>query len=255
MFDILRRFFRKLFRREPSPVVEPEALETKPAQPETELPPEPPPPHKEESPDFEDDLRKAAREKLAQRRARRAKKKPKNEKAETGHRISRQGVRILSKDESFAHLFDLEEDGPGPSVPEASEEPEENFAEMLEDFMSPGHVEIFLEEKKGAFRDEPAPVNEQIKSYPEPEEEIDLHGHTAKEAERKTESFVRTARRNGRRTLRIIVGKGIHSRTKAVLPSIVQQKLAFLKKQGLVLTFRWENSAKRRSGSLIVYLS
>jgi len=248
MFDILRKFFRRLFRKKKPFPVEPEIVKAKLAQPEL-----PPPKPEKEPPDFQDELRKAAEEKLARRRERRAEKKTKTEKKETGQQVSRQGIPILSENDSFPQLFNLEKDKEPKK--EIQEEPDENFAEMLEFTLSEKHMKHFLQEKRGAFQDRPLPVSEEIKSYPPPEDEIDLHGYTAREAERKIESFIRTARWNGKLTLRVIMGRGTHSRGRAVLPDVVETKVVYLKKRGLVRTFKWENHGKLKSGSVIVYLA
>jgi hypothetical protein len=55
-------------------------------------------------------------------------------------------------------------------------------------------------------------------------------------------------------TLRIIVGKGLHSENGPVLPDVVEDTLSALQREGVVLAFRWEGRSKRRSGSVIVYL-
>jgi len=54
--------------------------------------------------------------------------------------------------------------------------------------------------------------------------------------------------------LRIIVGKGIHSLSKAVLPDVVEKKIVELKKEDIVMTFLWEKHRKLKSGAIIVYL-
>jgi len=41
--------------------------------------------------------------------------------------------------------------------------------------------------------------------------ECDLHGHTAREAEREVHRFVRKSQQTGKRWVLIIVGKGLHS--------------------------------------------
>jgi DNA-nicking Smr family endonuclease len=44
-----------------------------------------------------------------------------------------------------------------------------------------------------------------------PERDLDLHGTTAEQAEREVVAFVRAARSAGRRVVRVIHGKGLHS--------------------------------------------
>jgi hypothetical protein len=52
----------------------------------------------------------------------------------------------------------------------------------------------------------------------------------------------------------IIVGKGLHSEGRAVLPDVVAAELARLRQEKQVLAHRWERGAKRKSGAIIVYL-
>jgi hypothetical protein len=66
---------------------------------------------------------------------------------------------------------------------------------------------------------------------------------------------VRTAAADGRLTLRLIVGKGLHSADGAVLPDVIEDLLLALKRESLVLTFDWDKGVKRKSGAVIVYLT
>lgn len=101
----------------------------------------------------------------------------------------------------------------------------------------------------------PIPVEQRIKRYPAPQEDLDLHGFTGIEADRKTDIFIRSARSRGLFTVKIIVGKGTHSQGRAVLPDVVEDRLAVLKNEREVLTFRWEKRLKTHSGAVIVYLN
>jgi DNA-nicking Smr family endonuclease len=115
--------------------------------------------------------------------------------------------------------------------------------------------ESVLKEKKQDFRrSRPLSVGERVKAYPRPQTEIDLHGHTSAEAESTTESFIMDSRRKGILTARIIVGKGLHSEKKAILPDVVEAKLIELKRKKWVLDFKWEKKDKRKSGAVIVYI-
>ena len=51
------------------------------------------------------------------------------------------------------------------------------------------------------------------------------------------------------------MGKGLHSQGGAVLPDVIEDLAVALKRQKVVLTYRWEKRIKRKSGSLIVYLT
>ena len=69
--------------------------------------------------------------------------------------------------------------------------------------------------------------------------ECDLHGQTAREAERQVLRFVREAQRSGRRWVLIIVGKGLHSPGgKATLQSSVAEALSKRAPSRFVLAFR-----------------
>lgn len=69
--------------------------------------------------------------------------------------------------------------------------------------------------------------------------ECDLHGQTAREAERQVLRFVREAQRSGRRWVLIIVGKGLHSPGgKATLKSSVAEALSHRAPARFVLAFR-----------------
>lgn len=98
-------------------------------------------------------------------------------------------------------------------------------------------------------------LKEQLRRYPAPQAQLDLHGATAAVARRRAESYLRTALEDGRLTLRLIVGKGLHSEEGAVLPDVVEDLLLELKREGLVVAFRWEKGAKRKSGAVIVHLA
>ncbi|MBF0449894.1 MAG: Smr/MutS family protein [Candidatus Magnetomorum sp.] len=172
--------------------------------------------------------------------------------------MSKQGVPLLKDDDDLYKLFTGEkfQENTVDEREQGLEKNEENFSEMLEKSLSEcDNFQAILQEKERSLSPKiPSGINERLKEYPTPEVEIDLHGYTAKEAEKKAESFIRNARYNGIRTLRIIVGKGLHSQGKAVLPDVAERKVAELKKEDLVMTFQWEKDSKLKSGSMIVYL-
>ncbi len=94
-----------------------------------------------------------------------------------------------------------------------------------------------------------------VKGYPPSQETLDLHGCTGDEADQKTINFVTSARQRTLKTVQIITGKGLHSPGGvAVLPDIVEQRLRLLKKQGDIVSFRWEKRLKAKSGTVLVYL-
>jgi len=159
---------------------------------------------------------------------------------------SRTGIRVLDADEDFREVF-LGEQGEKPAP--------EDFAAMLEQSFSETDQQSLLRQKQSpAMSKNPVPVREKIKRYPAPEDELDLHGCTAREAEEKAEKFLESARLRGLQTVRIIVGKGTRSPGRAVLPDVIEDILVVQKKTDAILTFQWEKSAKRKSGAVIVYL-
>lgn len=84
------------------------------------------------------------------------------------------------------------------------------------------------------------------------EAELDLHGFHAQEALVRLEAFIATSARQGLHTVRIIVGRGVHSQAGAVLPDAVEKKVVAMKRAGRIATFAWEKKSKRASGALIV---
>lgn len=138
-----------------------------------------------------------------------------------------------------------------PADPEAA-----TFRELLEASLADKTHEGLLLEKRGAVPERPPVTAEQaIRGYPPPQEELDLHGRTSREAIDGTRAFVDKSRYRGKRTLLIIVGKGLHSEGRAILPDVVEAELARLRQEGKVLAHRWERGAKRRSGAIVVYLN
>lgn len=98
-------------------------------------------------------------------------------------------------------------------------------------------------------------LKEKLRRYPSPQAQLDLHGATAAKARQRAEDFIRASRANGHFTVRIIVGKGLHSEAGAVLPDAIEDLLVLLKREDLVLSYCWDKRIKRKSGAIIVYLS
>ncbi|MDH3654785.1 MAG: Smr/MutS family protein [Myxococcales bacterium] len=85
--------------------------------------------------------------------------------------------------------------------------------------------------------------------------ECDLHGQTAREAERQVLRFVREAQRSGRRWVLIIVGKGLHSPGgKATLKSSVAEALSKRAPARFVLAFRTAPRHLGGTGALVARL-
>lgn len=89
------------------------------------------------------------------------------------------------------------------------------------------------------------------KGFPDPQRELDLHGFSVPEALLEVSYFISQAITNRIRTVRIITGKGLHSKNMiSVLPEEIEKKLASLKRERKILTFKRE----RTGGSFAVYL-
>jgi DNA-nicking Smr family endonuclease len=165
-------------------------------------------------------------------------------------RFDNKGFRIISDGDDLEKLFRV--------GGVQHKEREESFARLFEKSRIDAYQQAMLKEKMyapGVENKKPLTAAEKIKLYPRvPQAELDLHGYTGPEAEVRAETFIRNARVRGLKTVRIIVGKGLHSDGKAVLPDVVQTKMIDLKRKKWVLGYKWENKDKRKSGSLIVYL-
>ncbi|WP_462268345.1 Smr/MutS family protein [Desulfobacter sp.] len=100
----------------------------------------------------------------------------------------------------------------------------------------------------------PMPLKRRLKRYPPPEADLDLHGFTAIGARIKTQTFISRAHVQGFFTLRIIVGKGLHSEDGPVLPHVVEDLIKEMKNDNLVLSYKWEGGKRSKFGALLVYL-
>jgi len=140
-------------------------------------------------------------------------------------------------------------------APVVSDDDDDNFADMFEASLSEIKIRDILAEKHGDVIEQRPTTREIVKTRPAPQMQIDLHGCNRKEAEQKADSFIYSARYKGLKTVRIIVGKGIHSRGEAVLPDVIEKNIIALKKKQVVLSYCWEKRKKRKSGAVIVYLA
>ena len=108
-----------------------------------------------------------------------------------------------------------------------------------------------MDEKATLEEGVPASSTELTADYPGPQRELDLHEQTQEEATFSLRRFIENAVHQRVRTLRVITGKGLHSRdARPVLLELVARELAGYKKSGQVLHFRKEKTG----GSYIVYL-
>ncbi len=169
---------------------------------------------------------------------------------------------VLDSDEEFLKAF-TKKDKPKTAVQEksafrdATEEQDcednddslenEDFAAMLEESFK-------IKKSKPIEKPKPLPLKKRLKRYPGVELELDLHGYNAIGAQLKLRSFIQSCKHQGFFTVRVIVGKGIHSEDGAVLPDIVEDELKAMKKQNLIIFYEWDRKKKKTSGAIIVYL-
>lgn len=89
----------------------------------------------------------------------------------------------------------------------------------------------------------------------EVEAECDLHGLSAREAEREVHRFVRTCQQRGKRWVLIIVGQGLHSPSgKGTLKSKVVEALSKQAAARFVLAFRTAPRHLGGAGALVTRL-
>jgi DNA-nicking Smr family endonuclease len=133
-----------------------------------------------------------------------------------------------------------------------SENPEDDFASLLAEFMPPDMKEVIKEKEAGLPKEKKGGPK-----HPDaPADSLDLHEHTSEEAKRRIGFFIQNSHHNRLKTVEIITGKGIHSSGgKPILRDIAEEKINDLIKQKLVKSFKWDNGKKERSGSMIVYLN
>lgn len=133
------------------------------------------------------------------------------------------------------------------SVKTSGPEDEEDFESMLE--------RSFARKKPGLNpRSKTVPLKKRLKRYPPVEKKLDLHGFKAVQAQAKARSFIQTCKMQGFFTIRVVVGKGLHSDFGPVLPDLIEDLVLQMKQEGSVLWFEWDKEVKSKSGSLIIYL-
>jgi len=136
------------------------------------------------------------------------------------------------------------------SFPEDNDSTENNsvdFVQLLEESFKNG-------EEKSVKKPPPIPLQKRLKRYPPVEVQLDLHGYNAIGAQVKVRSFILNCKHQGFFTLRLIVGKGLHSDLGPVLPDVVEDVVRQMRKQGLVIFYEWDKKKKSKSGAMIVYL-
>ncbi len=154
------------------------------------------------------------------------------------------GINILDHSKGFTRIF----------LQNNEKNNKDNFSKLLNSSLKGKTMQAMMREKKDKPKPATVPLKKRLKRYPPPQKLLDLHGDTASMAETRADSYIRTCGKNGIFTLRIVVGKGLHSEYGAVLPDIIEDLLIKLKKEEVVLWFKWDRKKKSSSGSLIVYL-
>jgi DNA-nicking Smr family endonuclease len=213
---------------------------------DTSAPPTPPQPREEKTPPPQPETPEPEPQEIKKKTRKKSAERSKHEPA-----IDKKGFRVLTNRHDLHRLFGGEE--------EEKKKGDSDFARMFEESQNDVYQKRLMIDKKQAEHHDPArtprPPSEKIKTYPPPQKELDLHGYTGAEAEIAAEHFIQDALRKKIQTLRIIVGKGLHSQGEAVLPGIVEKKIIQLKRNNLVLSYHWEKKDKRKSGAIIVYIA
>ncbi|WDP92467.1 MAG: Smr/MutS family protein [Desulfobacter sp.] len=177
--------------------------------------------------------------------------KPSHGKDDRANRVNKHGLPFIEDYEArFSQGDEIPEDG-GDASPEETQSLGEDisdaeFSRLLDESLRTA--------KTPRHAPKPMPLKRRLKRYPRPEADLDLHGFTAIGAEIKARSFITTAKRQGYFTLRIIVGRGLHSEEGPVLPQVIEDLLKELKKDNTVLSYQWDGRKKGRSGAVIVYV-
>ncbi len=181
-------------------------------------------------------------------------RKSKRGKRGTGRRKNK--LPVLEPDHDFYKAFKIEtaEKALREDLPISSDSGTDDFLTLLESSLNKKSTSRILQEKQSKNPPGPMPFHKRIKRYPPPECDLDLHGYQALGAQIYADSHIRTRHLQGIFTMRIIVGRGLHSEFKAVLPDTIEDLLVKLKKEGIVFHFEWEKRKKSLSGAIIVYL-
>ncbi len=158
----------------------------------------------------------------------------------------RHGIPRLDGQTDLQRLFDVAAD---------ETENAEALGEALHRSLDYDARGLMKQKTGGFFPPRRLSLKEKLRRYPSPQAQLDLHGATAAQARQRAAHFMRSSLANGLFTVRIIVGKGLHSEAGAVLPDAIEDLLLVLKREALVLSYRWDKGIKRKSGAIIVYLA
>jgi DNA-nicking Smr family endonuclease len=134
----------------------------------------------------------------------------------------------------------------------------EDADDSFEDIFSSTFFDRDIEEeiakrKKAAAK--PQSPGAPTKKNPAPQAVLDLHGETRIKAVAKVTSFMQASRHQGFQTVRIITGKGRHSPAAPVLSETVEKSLRELKNSGVIQTWRWESKNRKKTGSVLVFMT
>jgi len=122
--------------------------------------------------------------------------------------------------------------------------------DIIKLYTSKTNVENAIREKNDS-NDEIDDFGVLIKDYPKVQRKLDLHGMTSAEAMFQIDNFINGCIAHRVLTVRVITGKGLHSKHfKSVLPELTEKKLAELKRNKKVLSFKKEKDG----GAFNVYL-
>ncbi len=126
------------------------------------------------------------------------------------------------------------------------------FADLVEKTFSRDVLDTVLAEKE-SHNESGLTVNLKTSKPTAPQRQLDLHGNTLSEAQRRTRHFLENCQHYGLLKVRIITGRGLHSAGEPVLPAGIALILAELQEKGEIHSFHWENHISH-SGALIVIL-
>ncbi len=158
----------------------------------------------------------------------------------------RHGIPRLDNQADLKRLFDAAVD---------ETEGGEALSETLRQSLAHDARGLMKKKTGGFFPTRRLSFKEKLRRYPAPQAQLDLHGFTAPRARQRADAFIRTVRADGLFTVSIIVGKGLHSEGGAILPDVIEDLLMDLKREDIVLAYRWEKRLKRKSGAVIVFLT
>lgn len=169
-------------------------------------------------------------------------KPPKQKSAATRRPRDKKGIPLLPENESLSKIFGIEE--------------ESSFDEIYDQTLGDPEIQKVLQETLDNRDSSPRKIPQrEFKHYPASGAELDLHGATGPEAREMTINFINSGLHNRFKTLRIITGKGLHSKGLAVLPDLVEQIVIDLKKKGLIQAYRWDKKEKHKSGAIIILIN